>query len=164
MKFVKSIPMFLLMAAPYLIIYVVSPDNSTLPLGDVWVLLLFAVVFFNMFYPFILRKMGYTAKQLLFWDMLIKISHIPMFVVIFLGILLTVMLSFMMIPFVALFEYIIVLASSMYGVSGLGKARSEGTAVGTYRIVMLVFHFLFCLDVVAAIWSYAHVRGQMKRQ
>lgn len=96
--------------------------------------------------------------------MLIKLSHIPMFVVIFLGMLLTVMVSFMMIPFVALFEYVIVLASSMYGVSGLGKAGREGTATGTYRIVMLVFHFFFCLDVVAAVWSYAHVRGQMKRQ
>lgn len=163
-KFVKSIPMFLLMAAPYLIIYVASLEKTKLLSGDVWILLLFAVIFFNMFYPFLLRKMGYTAKQLLFWDMLIKIFHIPMFVVIFLGILMTIMLSFMVIPLAVLFDYIVVLTSSMYGVSGLGKAKGEGAAAGTYRIMMLVFHFIFCLDVVAAVWSYAHVRGQIKQQ
>jgi hypothetical protein len=65
--------------APYLIIYVASPDKTKMLSGGVRILLLFAVVFFNMVYPFLLRKWGYTAKQLLFLSVIIRAVQLPVY-------------------------------------------------------------------------------------
>lgn len=133
--------MILLLAAPYLFfltIIVLSQLSYTqameMTLGSIgypYAAMLLLIFLPNMIYAFILPRRGYTPQQLLFWDMLLKLCNIPLYILVFIaGMLLAgTIIGLGLIPFFMLFDYLLLLPSTMYGVSGLRQAYKGRPAI-----------------------------------
>lgn len=169
----KKIPMLLLVFCPYLYLATVilicamesglSNDilctNMYLFIG-----LVCAIYLPNAVYAFLLPKLGYQSRQILFWNMLLKLMHIPIYLVIFLfgTLMLLMIVGIMMIPFLVIFDYLLLLASSIYGISGAAAAVKEGKLKKSSAVVFCLLQFFFTLDVISAICLYVSVRNREK--
>lgn len=78
----KKLPMILLAIAPYVLIPVLYVTNGGLTIG---VLIYGILLLCGAVYAFLLPKLGFQGKQLLFWNMLFKLSTLPfvLFVMLF---------------------------------------------------------------------------------
>ena len=63
-----------------------------------------------------------------------------------------------MAPFLVLFDYSLLLPSSMYGVSGILACSAKGKLSRKEMTVLLIMQLMFCLDVVSAVYCYFKVR------
>lgn len=118
----------------------------------------------NMVYAFVLAKHGEKSTVLLFWDMLLKLCNIPIFIVVYIygfimaivpmGIFITVLLIIV--------DFSLLLPSSMYGVSGLIQARREGKITTATAVVNSILHLFFCADVISAIVMFCVVKARAK--
>lgn len=152
----KNIPMILLLFTPYVIMFTGSWLGNTPYLCG---FIPFAVILlFNMVYAFFLPRLGYTGKEILFWNMLLKICNIPAFLgLCFIGF---VMLMFRVEYgglFTCLLAYVLLLSSTMFGVSGLICCYKEGVIPRKTFIVQIFLHFIFFTDVVSAIYCHEKV-------
>lgn len=106
--------------------------------------------------PFFLPRLGYNGKQILFWDRLLKLCNIPVFLAMF-----TIGMFMVMLKVdgagTAMFclSYLLLLSSTIFGVSGLIRSYKEGIFSGKTLIIHLIAHFIFFTDVVSAICCYA---------
>lgn len=82
------------------------------------------ILFPNMIYAFILKRFGYGHRKLFFWNMLI--------------------------PFLVIFDYLLLLPSTMYGVSGLRSLSKTGKASKAGIMINGICQFLFVFDVISA--------------
>lgn len=156
----KRIPMLLLLVAPYATLYA---------FGNVeihWLLLCagyMMILLGNAVYAFFLPRLGFRSDQILFWDMFLKLGHAILYLSIF---ILSWWLTFLMGPYVLLItvaEYMLLLSTSMFGVSGLWKACRGGELTIRAVIVHAVLHFFFCLDVISAVICYIKIRRVRKQ-
>lgn len=160
----KNILPLLLIVAPYLyafqLIYI-KKSNADM---DLWIYygMCALVLVPNIIYPFLLKTWGERSRSLFFWDVVIKVCHIPIYVIIFLmGTLFFLSIFGMMfIFFLIVFDYLLLLPSTMYGINGLRQARSEGRISWLAFIMHAICHFVFCLDVMSAAVMYFKVRHQ----
>lgn len=78
----KKLPMILLLAAPYVLLPILYLTNAGLTVG---VLIYGILLLCGAVYAFLLPKLGFQGKQLLFWNMLFKLGLIPfvLFVMLF---------------------------------------------------------------------------------
>ena len=166
--------MILLLLSPYLYLLIIiffggrwQSSGSFLP-NIILVHLCFIIAVFipNMIYAFVLAAHRESSKTLLFWDMLLKLCNIPVYVLFF--ILGTV---FLIVPFgilftflIVVFDYLLLLPSTMYGISGLIQARREKKLTIDAVVVSGILHFLFCTDVVSAVVMFCKVRAYEKKQ
>ena len=169
-RFKWDLPMIILLVVPYLFVIILGTmlffnglSNAVfcIALGMYGTICLF---FFlpNMIYAFMLPKKGYTARQMLFWDMLLKICNIPIYIIVFLnGLLLAITpMGFLLIFILIIFDYTLLLPSTMYGISGLIQVYKEGLIQKKKFIIHVILHFVFCLDVVSAVISYLRIRKE----
>lgn len=169
-KLKQAFPMMLLLFMPYLFVvifggmlFLYGLSNMVLGIALGMYGIICLIIFLpNMIYAFILPKKGYTAKQILFWDMVLKICNIPIYITVFLnGLLLAITpMGFLLIFILVIFDYILLLPSTMYGISGLIQARKKDFISKQKFIVHVIFHFMFCLDVISAVISYCSVRNE----
>lgn len=167
----KKLPMIVLIGMPYLFFLLffvlISMEGglsayafSTLFFTAVGMAVLIAIP--NMIYAFLLPKFckDFTEEQLLFWNVMIKAAYVPVYVVVFaLGMIaLMTVIGMGLLPFLFLFDCMLLLPSSMYGISGLFCAYRKRKVTVEFLVVNIVFHFLFCLDLVSAACSYVVVR------
>lgn len=156
-KFLSAIPILTMMFVPYAL--ALSNDNSNVWLAPIMVGI---VSLLSMIYPWLLTRFGYNARQILFWNMLLKIAHIPFFVFIC---LVCVMLFPLTIPLIIpamIIDYIVLLGSAMYGVNGLRLCRKFENFSATAIVVNIVMQFFFCANVISAIYCYVKVRKASK--
>ena len=90
------------------------------------------ILFPNMIYAFILKRFGYGHRKLFFWNMLI--------------------------PFLVIFDYLLLLPSTMYGVSGLRSLSKTGKASKAGIMINGICQFLFVFDVISAAYLYIRFR------
>lgn len=119
----KKLPMILLLIAPYAIYFLCDRTNMDFAIG---LYIYAAILIFNMVYAFLMPKLNFNGKQLLFWNLLIKLCNIPLVVIMFLVVLMTSLIggeamrdvvpSMIFITFAGC--YILQLSSSMFGISG----------------------------------------------
>lgn len=152
----KRIPMLLLLAAPYIFIAACAAKGTIAFLT--WILLCVLIYLPNMIYAFILPRMGYGGRQLLFWSLLLKVMNIPVFAMIIFFVLLFNIFVLPMAPFLILFDYTLLLPSSMYGVSGLIACCREGKLSKKALVINIIMQFTFCLDVFSAVYGYVKAR------
>ena len=76
----KKIPMILLVIAPYTLV--------AFMFYSVRLIVYIAILLLNMGYAFLLPWMGFGGKEILFWNMLLKLCHIP----VYLGVMFFVLL------------------------------------------------------------------------
>ncbi|WP_252236758.1 MULTISPECIES: hypothetical protein [unclassified Clostridium] len=165
----KCILPIMLIISTYLLILITFKGNHKGVLANLNLIFLgISIIFFisNMIYPFILAKHGESSTALLFWDMLLKLCNIPIYIVVFMfgSIMMIWPLGFGVVIalFLALFDYIMLLPSSMYGVNGIVRAYREKKITKSTAVVNCILHFLFCLDVVSAIVMFCIVKSKRK--
>lgn len=109
------------------------------------------------------------AKELAFFNMIIKIAHIPFYLIIFAIGLMFLLAS--VVPALTFFtpmilinlfitDIILLFISSMYGVNAIRYAYKERMITGKSAIKNLIMHFIFVLDVISAINIYCKVKKQ----
>lgn len=110
-----------------------------------------------------------AGYRLAFWNMLMKLLHIPFYLLVFLmGILLFVsmvvpamiFLSPMMIAVLFVIDLLLMVTSSMYGVNALLRGVKQGTVSKKYAIVHGVLHFFFVADVLSAVCVFVRMKKQ----
>ena len=154
----KKIPMLLLLAAPYVFIAVCVKKGMGGYVLLAWAFLCVLIYLPNMVYAFILPRLGYEGEQLLFWSLLLKLANIPVYALVILLVLLLHICILPMAPFLVLFDYSLLLPSSMYGVSGILACSAKGKLSRKEMTVLLIMQLMFCLDVVSAVYCYFKVR------
>ena len=75
----KKVPMILLLIAPYAIVFLCDQTGLDFSIG-LWIY--GALLAFNMVYAFLLPRLGFRVKQILFWNLLLKLCHIPLILLI----------------------------------------------------------------------------------
>lgn len=95
------------------------------------------------------RKSDADTQALLLTGAILKLIHIPFHVVVFLVSFITFPFVILILPVILVIEYALLLSSSLPGILALLLRRKENGKPSL--IVHLVFHFVFCLDVVSAI-------------
>ncbi len=110
--------------------------------------------------------------RLAFWDMLMKIAHIPFYVVVFgLGVLLlfTIVVPAMifvtpfMVGMLVVVDLLLMITTSLYGVNALFRAWRKGLISGKYAVIHIVMHCFFVTDVISAVMIYFKLRKAGKR-
>jgi hypothetical protein len=124
-----------------------------------------AIFIVNMVYAFVALKWK-SSRELLFWDMLIKLCYIPLYICNFFGGLLALVMpvGFLLVLFVVVIDFLLLLPSTMYGVSGLIKASKEGKIPKGTAVLAIILHFFFCTDVICAVVMYCIVKTQDKKE
>lgn len=158
----KKIPMILMLAVPYVVCVVFSVENTTSfnSLFGASLVLFAAVSLINMVYAFVLPRLGYKGKQLLFWNMVLKLCNIPIFLVVFFICMLFHVLILPLIPAFILFDYLLLLSSTMYGVSGLVYCFDKGKLTRKFLIINVILQFIFCWDVFSAVYYYVKLQDK----
>lgn len=105
--------------------------------------------------------------HLAFWNMLIKLIHIPFYLGVFLlGVLFLLvavvpiftLLSPILILILIFVDVFLMITSSLYGVNALIRASMKQVVSKKYMIINIILQFLFIADVISAIVLYIKVR------
>ena len=137
----KKVPMIILLLAPYVFLLIcigicMAEKGFTADaiemIGWTFLGMFLLILFPNMIYAFILKRFGYGHRKLFFWNMLI--------------------------PFLVIFDYLLLLPSTMYGVSGLRSLSKTGKASKAGIMINGICQFLFVFDVISAAYLYIRFR------
>ena len=107
-------------------------------------------------------------RQLAFWDMIIKLCHIPFY--LFMAILGMFTLLVMVVPafiftspaivlMLIASNYLLLASSSSYGVSALVRAKAAGKISARCMVVNIILHFFFVLDVISSIYVFFRLKA-----
>jgi len=161
----KKAPMVLLLIAPYLLAMVCSITGMDFSIG---IYAYAALLVFNMIYAFRMPKLGFKGKQILFWNLLLKLCHIPLMILIGLVILMTSLIGGEGMgdeaPTMALIGltvcYVLQLASAAFGCSGLLWYRKQGALSVMGMTAAMMAQLIPCVDVIGSILCYLILRNQ----
>ncbi len=161
----KKIPMILLLIAPGATIAICYLLDLDLMPGLV---VCGAILAFNMVYAFWLPKLGFSGKQILFWNLLLKLCNIPLILLIFVVTLVMMMVggegirdeAASMVLIAWLSCCLIQLSSTMFGISGFRWCRKYGTLSKAGAIVSSIAQFIPCVDVIGSILCYIMFRKE----
>ena len=165
----KKAPMIILLLAPYIFLLIcigICAGENGFTADAIektgWTFLgMFLVILLpNMIYAFVLKRVGYGYQKLFFWNMLIKLCNIPIYVLVFaVGVFaVSMILGIMLVPFLMIFDYLLLLPSSMYGISGLSDLSKAGKSSKAEIVINGICQFLFVFDVVSAVYLYIRFR------
>ena len=113
------------------------------------------------------------AYQLAFWNMLIKLVHIPYYLfTLLVGILL---LAVMVVPafifaspilvlVLSVINYLLLLTSSVYGINAVLRGRKEGTLPTKTAVCHGILHLLFVTDCISAVIVFVKLRKEKKKK
>ena len=165
----KKVPMILLLIAPYAIVFLCDQTGLDFSIG-LWIY--GALLAFNMVYAFLLPRLGFNGKQILFWNLLLKLWNIPLVLMILLVTLVTLLAggegirdeAASMVLIAWLSCCLIQLSSVVFGISGFRWCRKYGTLSKAGAIVSSIAQFIPCVDVIGSILCYIMFRkeGQPK--
>jgi len=155
----KKFPMILLLIAPYAILFLCDQTGLDFSIG-LWIYS--ALLTFNMVYAFLLPRLGFNGKQILFWNLLLKLCHIPLILLIHVFTLIIMLaggegirnevVSMILIAFLSC--YLILISSAMFGISGFRWCRKYGTLSKSGVIASSIVQFIPCIDVIGSILCY----------
>lgn len=157
----KNIPMVVLLLMPWF----VAVSSGTL--SDIFGLVPFIiegiVVLGCMIYAFFLPRLGYGGQQIMLWNMVLKLCNVPIFLMLFaMGGIAYLLLSTEVGLLVLGIGYLLLLSSSMYGVSGLICSYKAGLISRKKFIVHIISHFLFFIDVLSSTYCFRIISKNSK--
>lgn len=172
---VKKILPLLLLAWPYLCVIPIGlMDHEVLSaIGMGIYIALTVLIYIGNILNVCLDKSEDACRRLAFWGMLLKIVHIPFYVLVFvIGVLmlLTMVVPALVFvtPFViaALFvlDFFLMITSSFYGGSALIRACRRGHVSKRFTVIHIILHCFFVTDVISAIIVYCKLRKVKKRE
>lgn len=124
-----------------------NEDQATLTFGTVIAILSVAPLICNVIYVITTRNADPHA--LLCSALLVKLVHIPAFVIIFAFGLMAALMIFMTLPLILMliaFDYFILLSSSFVSVFALTKNVKNLKALS---VIAIICQFFFCADVIS---------------
>lgn len=155
----KKVPMIALLIVPYATLIICYQADLDITVGAC---LYAALLLFNMVYAFLLPRLGFNGKQILFWNLLLKLWNIPLVLMILLVTLVTSLVggegirdevaSMALTAWLAC--CLIRLSSAMFGISGFRWCRKYGTLSQAGVIASSVAQFIPCIDVIGSILCY----------
>lgn len=154
----KSVPVWLLAAAPYGLLGTVLCAGENITILRACLVLYAAVLAGNMVYALAPARRGCAPETLLRSSAALKLCHVPAYLTVCAGALHTGILSLPLLPLLLLWGYTLLLSTSLYGLGGLlgchraGKLSAKALAVGGIAL------FFFCFDVVSAVGCWRSVR------
>lgn len=165
----KKVPMILLLIAPYAILFLCDQTGLDFSIG-LWTY--GALLAFNMVYAFLMPRLGFRVKQILFWNLLLKLCHIPLILLILVFTLVMMLTggegirdeASSMVLIALLLCYLIQISSAMFGISGFRWCRKYGTLSKAGVIASSIAQFNPCVDVIGSILCYIMFRkeGQIR--
>ena len=154
----KKLPLLALLGMPYLVLALVMRQGLSAACLELTAGIFAGVVLLNFVWARWAGRLGFSARQLAFWAMLLKICHIPFYLLVFaVGVLLNVMII-PLLPFMAFMDYLLLLSTSLYGIRALWAGRRQGSLSLTATGVCTALQLLFCLDLAGAIWGWVRLR------
>ena len=108
---------------------------------------------------FAFRSRDLQTQDLARWDLIIKLCHIPFYILVMLvGCLLALaivapavlFMAVMVIPVLVFVDVLLMLTSSCYGFRALRKARQEGLVDKKWATIHTIAHCIFVADVISA--------------
>ena len=161
----KKVPMILLLIVPYATLIICYQANLDITIG---LCVYGALLLFNMVYAFLLPGLGFNGKQLLFWNLLLKLCHIPLILLILVFMLVMTVVGgegirdevTSMVLIALLSCCMIQLSSAMFGISGFRWCRKYGTLSKAGMIASSIVQFIPCVDVVGSILCYIMFRKE----
>lgn len=163
---------------PYLYVasFYVVPDKVQSIYFWMSVILTIVVYISNMIYASICKEED-SYYYLAFWNMVIKLIHVPVYLLVFLMDIALVLLVFVSIhipiflfmsPILIIYlffaELLLMIASSTYGVNALIRAGMKQIVSKKYVIINILLHFFFVADVISAIVLYKKVRKEKRER
>ena len=161
----RKLPMILLLPAPGTTIAICYLFDLDLMPGLV---ICGVILAFNMVYAFWMPKLGFNGKQILFWNLLLKLCQLPLILLILLFVLVMAMVGgegIGSVVIVALLAcWLIQLSSAMFGISGFRWCHQYGTLSKAGMIASSVAQLIPCVDVIGSILCYIMFRkeGQIR--
>ena len=157
--------MILLLIVPYAVLIICYQLTLDMTIG---VGLYGALLLFNLVYAFRMPGLGFNGKQILFWNLLLKLGNIPLVNLIRVFTLVMVMAggermkdkSVSMVWIALLVLFLVRLSSAVFGISGFRWCRKYGTLSKAGVIASSVVQFIPCVDVIGAILCYIMFRKE----
>ena len=157
----KKIPMILLLMAPGATLAICYLADLDLTPG---LFVCGAILILNMVYAFLLPRHGFKVKQILFWNLLLKLSQVPLISLILLFTLVMAMVGGEGIGAVAIAAllacWLLMLSSSVFGISGLLWCHKYGTLSKAGMIASMIAQLIPCVDVIGSILCYIMFRKE----
>ncbi len=158
----KNIPMIVLLLMPWFV--AVSSGTLYDTFGFVPFVIEGIVVLGCMIYAFFLPRLGYNGQQIMLWNMMLKLCNVPIFLCWFaMGGILYVFLGTEAGLLVLGIGYLLLLSSSMYGISGLICSYKAGLISRKKFIVHIISHFLFFIDVLSSTYCFRLITRNSKK-
>ena len=155
----KKLPMILLLIAPYTIYFLCDRLYMDFTIG---LCIYGAVLILNMVYAFLMPKLEFNGKQLLFWNLLIKLCNIPLAVIILLVVLMTSLIggeamrdavpTMILIAFAGC--YMLQLSSAVFGISGFLWLRRNDKLTRKDVAFCTAAQLIPVADVLASVVCY----------
>lgn len=139
-------------------------NRNMLILLIIWVILFVLFFIANTIFVVFSVCHGEKSEFFLFWNMLMKLLNIPMYILVFfIGLIFAALPgAIIFAPFLIAFDYMLLILTSIYGIGGLVQARREKKITTTAFVVLGILHFVFCTDVICAIISFCKVKSKRK--
>ncbi len=175
-KKMKRIPQILLCLFPYILLVGLWVDISGLaeeaagdsPIG-VYGIILIIIFILNIINAIVMCRRQESLRVIAFWNLIIKLVHIPFYGLIFTVGIISVLLGLIPVPFMifigmgiviclVIVDYIVLLSSTIYGIAAVRTGCKYDILSKKEAIWYFVMHFIFCLDVIAALLIYRKAR------
>ncbi|WP_138268411.1 DUF6652 family protein [Anaerofustis stercorihominis] len=164
----------LLICWPYMLLLMFAlPDEDT-RLFILFQYLIFTVIVYaaNIINAYMLKEEN-DFYTLAFWNMTIKLIHIPFFVTMFIVGMIFIMA--MVVPalllaspiiclILACMNYILIMVSSSYGIKAVLKMKKENILSNKEATIHIIMHLIFILDVISSIIIFNKARKEYKKR
>ncbi len=150
----KKTPLFLLLISPYAFIFGTMLFSTELPI-TVWPYGI--VLVFGMVYAFVLPQLGYSGKQLLFWNMLLKLINVPMMMILILFSWIFLSQMEHIAGMLLFFGLSLWLPSTVYGLSGMLCCRKMGQLSNGAVVFNLILQLIPGVAMIDAIILYIYI-------
>ena len=176
MKIIRRILPIVLTVWPYVIVLYIFRDSlgvRNLPdaveqnFGLIYAALTFVVYGLNIWNAVTWPKEG-TGKSLAFYNMIMKLIHIPFYILVFLlgvalfGSMVVPALLFIspaLIMFLVFVDFLLMMTTSMYGISAAWQMAQKNVLPKIEATIFTVVHMIFVADVFGAIALFLRRRG-----
>ena len=176
-KTIRIIPMWILMFCPYIyildsVMYGGKREIAGVPLFYLYCAFVIVVCVINWINAFT-YKCEKIAKDLACWSMMIKLAHIPFFILVYLfGILMLPSMLFVPMTFITpiiililvVIDLLFMITSSAYTIKGVWTAKKQDIVSQGFAIVLTIFSFVFVVDVICAILLYRKIKQRCNIQ
>ena len=161
----KKLPMILQLIVPYIIL-VCGFAAMDMTIGIVY--FYGVILIFNMVYAFLLPKLGFDGRRILFWNLLLKLCNIPIVLCILLFALVMTLVGgknlgsdvAIMFKIVFCVCYVLQLSTSIFGLSGLLWYRKQGLL----SVKSVISRTLVQLIPLIGIWGSIHCYISLRKK